>query len=62
MVKGSHRDSIVRLAIGLDADLVVVGTAGHTGLTSFIVDSTAAIITKQMACSVLVVNQSKSMG
>lgn len=55
MVKGSHRDEIVRLAVDLQADLVVVGTAAHSGITDFIVDSTATAITRQLQCSVLVV-------
>ena len=55
MVKGNHRDTIIRLAIDLQADLVVVGTAAHSGITDFIVDSTATIITRQMNCSVVVV-------
>ena len=55
MVKGSHRDEIVKLAKDLQADLVVVGTAAHSGITDFIVDSTATAITRQLTCSVLVV-------
>ena len=55
MVKGGHRDSIVRLATSLQADLVVVGSAARSGITDFIVDSTAAAITRQLDCSVLVV-------
>ena len=55
MVKGSHRESIVQLAVDLQADLVVLGTAVHSGITDFIVDSTATAITKHLQCSVLVV-------
>ena len=59
MVKGNHRDTIIRLTVDLQADLVVVGTAAHSGITDFIVDSTATIITRQMNCSVLVVTPPK---
>ena len=55
LVKGGHRDEILRLAVSLEADLVVVGTAARTRLTSLIVQSTAEAITKHLDCSVLVV-------
>jgi len=55
LVKGSHRDEIVRLAVRMDADLVVVGDLAHSGLTGVIVDSTAEAISRRLKCSVLVV-------
>ena len=55
LVKGSHRDEIVRLAINMEADLVVVGDLVHSGLTGLIVDSTAEAITRHLNCSVLIV-------
>ena len=55
LVKGSHRDEIVRLAVSMEADLVVVGDLVHSGITGLIVDRTAAAITKHLDCSVLVV-------
>ena len=55
MVKGSHRDEILRFAANLPADLVVVGTAAHSSISDYIVDSTATAITRQLKCSVLVV-------
>ena len=55
LVKGSHQDEIIRLAVGMEADLVVVGDLAHSGITGLIVDSTAAAITKHLDCSVLVV-------
>ena len=55
LVKGNRRDEIVRLAVSLEADLVVVGTAARTGLTGLIIESTAAAVTKSLPCSVLVV-------
>ncbi|MCP3867326.1 MAG: universal stress protein [Gammaproteobacteria bacterium] len=55
LVKGSARDEISRLAVSLEADLVVVGDAVHSGITGFIIDSTASTITKNLGCSVLVV-------
>ena len=55
LVKGSHRDEIVRFAVSLEADLVVVGDLVPSGITGLIVDSTAAAIAKHLDCSVLVV-------
>lgn len=55
LVKGSHRDEIVRVAVSMEADLVVVGDLVHSGLTGLIVDSTAEAIIKHLDCSVLVV-------
>ncbi len=57
LVKGSHRDEITRLAVSMEADLVVVGDLTHSGLTSLLVDSTAESITWHVNCSVLVVKQ-----
>jgi len=57
LVKGSHRDEIVRLALNMEADLIVVGDLSHTGLTGLIIDSTAEAIRRHVNCSVLVVNQ-----
>lgn len=53
MAKGNHRDEIVRLAVGIEADLVVVGDLAHSGITSLIVESTAMTISKHLNCSVL---------
>ena len=55
LVRGSHRDEIVRLAVNMEADLVVVGDLVHSGLTGLIVDSTAEAITRHLNCSILVV-------
>ena len=55
LVKGNHRDEIVRLAVSLEADLVVVGGLPQSVLTGLIVDSTAEAITRHLDCSVLVV-------
>ena len=52
----SHSESVqVRLAVRLEADLVVVGTAARPGITGLIVESTGEAITKSLDCSVLVV-------
>jgi hypothetical protein len=45
----------VFLAISLEADLVVLGTMARSGITGFIVESTAVAIIKSLYCSVLVV-------
>ena len=58
LVKGNHRDEIVRHAINMEADLVVVGDLAHSGLTGLIVDSTAEAIVQHLHCSVLIVKPS----
>jgi monovalent cation:proton antiporter-2 (CPA2) family protein len=55
LVKGNHRDEIIKAANEIEADLVVVGDLAHTGLTRLIIESTAEAITRQLDCSVLVV-------
>ncbi len=55
LVKGNHRDEIVRLAVSIEADLVVVGDLAHSRLTGLIVDSTAEAVSKRLNCSVLIV-------
>jgi monovalent cation:proton antiporter-2 (CPA2) family protein len=55
LVKGNHRDEIVRLAVSMEADLVVVGDLAHSVLTGLIIDSTAEAITRHLNCSVLIV-------
>ena len=55
LVKGNHREEIIRVATEIEADLVVVGDLPHSGITRLIVDSTADAITRQLNCSVLVV-------
>jgi nucleotide-binding universal stress UspA family protein len=54
-VKGGRREELLRLAVSLEADLVVVGATGHSGITALIVESTAETLAKGLYCSVLVV-------
>ncbi len=54
-VKGSHRDEIIRIASGLNADLVVVGGIIHAGISGLIIDSTTEAIAKNLDCSVLII-------
>ncbi|MCB1858759.1 MAG: monovalent cation:proton antiporter-2 (CPA2) family protein [Gammaproteobacteria bacterium] len=61
MVKGSHRESIIRFANDLQADLVIVGSAAQSGITDYIVDNTAMAITRQLQCSVLVAKARESI-
>jgi len=41
LLKGSHRDGIIKVATEIEADLVVVGDLAHSRVTHLIVDSTA---------------------
>jgi len=55
LVKGNRQEEIIRLAVSIEADLVVIGDLTHSKLTGFIVDSTAEAIARHLNCSVLVV-------
>jgi nucleotide-binding universal stress UspA family protein len=52
---GPAASSIVRLAEALPAELVVLGTAGKTGLRRVILGSVAEAVVRRAGCSVLVV-------
>jgi len=55
LVKGAPREAIPVLARAIEADLVVMGTVGRTGVPGIIVGNTAEMILSQIACSVLAV-------
>ena len=55
LVNGNHREEILRLAVSLEADLVVVGATARSGIVALIVESTAEILAKDLNCSMLVV-------
>jgi nucleotide-binding universal stress UspA family protein len=55
LVRGNHRDEIIKATDEIGADLVVLGDPAHTGLTRLIIESTAEGIARQLDCSVLVV-------
>jgi len=55
LVKGNHRDEIIRLAISMEADLVVVGDLVHSEITNLFVENTAMAISKHLNCSILMV-------
>jgi nucleotide-binding universal stress UspA family protein len=55
IVFGPAATELVRLVDKLDADLVVVGTRGRTGLTRVLLGSVAESVVRLAPCSVLVV-------
>ena len=55
LVKGRARKEIPELAKRIEADLVVMGTVGRTGVPGFIVGNTAEMILAQIDCSVLAI-------
>jgi len=57
VVNGSAAESIVQTARELDADLIVMGTSGRTGLARIALGSTAEMVAGAAPCSVLVVRQ-----
>ena len=52
---GDPASAVPQLAEGLDADLVVLGSAGHMGLAGVLIGGTAEAIVTRMARSVAVV-------
>ncbi len=54
-VKGWAKKEIPALAKRIEADLVVMGTVGRTGVPGFIVGNTAEMILAQIDCSVLAI-------
>ena len=55
LLDGATAQAVVTLAGDLDADWVVVGTHGHTGLQHVLLGSIAERIVRHSPCSVLVV-------
>lgn len=55
LLKGSARKEIPALAKRIDADLIVMGTVGRTGVPGFFMGNTAEAILDQIDCSVLAI-------
>jgi len=55
VVKGDPRDVLVDAARSINADLLVVGSHGRTGLAKLVLGSVAAHVVTHAPCSVLVV-------
>ncbi|MEO6423511.1 MAG: universal stress protein [Candidatus Nitrotoga sp.] len=55
LVKGWARKEIPALAKSINADIVVMGTVGRTGVPGFIIGNTAETILSQIDCSVLAI-------
>lgn len=55
VLTGEPAAEIVRLATARDADLIVTGSHGHTGLTRVLLGSTSERILNETVCAVLVV-------
>lgn len=55
VVQGDPRDALVNLAIQKNADLVVVGSHGRSGVSKMMLGSVADYVTSHAPCSVTVV-------
>jgi nucleotide-binding universal stress UspA family protein len=55
--EGGAADEIVAAARGIPADLIVIGTRGHTGLARLVLGSVARNVLTHAHCSVLVVRE-----
>ncbi len=53
--KGSPKKLIAEMAANIKADLVVMGTVVHTGISGLIIGNTAEAILDQLSCSVLAI-------
>ena len=58
LVRGRPASSIVDEAVGLNADLVVVGSRGHGTIATMLLGSTAAEVVDHAPCPVLVARES----
>ena len=52
---GDPAEVIIQLAEGVDADLIVVGNKGMTGITRFLLGSVPSKVAHHASCSVLIV-------
>ncbi len=55
LLKGSPRQEISAFANDIEADLIVMGTVGRTGISGFIMGNTAEAILTRINCSVLAI-------
>jgi nucleotide-binding universal stress UspA family protein len=55
LAKGNPAKTILHLAEGLDADLIVLGTHGKTGIKKLVLGSVAAAVVARAPCGVLVI-------
>ncbi len=57
--EGDPGHEIIRVAEGLDADLIVLGTHGYSGWKRFTIGSVAEFVTKHAPCAVLTIKSKK---
>ncbi len=57
LIKGIPSDEIVRLGGELPADLIVIGTHGHTGVSHLLLGSVAEKVVRRAPCPVLSVQR-----
>ncbi len=58
LVLGTPAEDIVRIASEQNADLIVIGTHGRTGLKRVLMGSVAEAVMRRATCPVLTVKQS----
>jgi nucleotide-binding universal stress UspA family protein len=58
--QGDPRESLVKIAKEEDADLIVMGSHGRTGLDKLLLGSVASHVVAHAPCSVLVVKPKKT--
>jgi nucleotide-binding universal stress UspA family protein len=53
-------DSIVSFAAGVDADVILLGTHGRTGVSRILIGSVAETVVRTAGCSVFIVREKRS--
>jgi universal stress protein A len=61
IITGAPADAIVDLAAEVDADMIVMGTHGRTGLGRLLMGSVAELVVRRAGCPVLTVRQSSDV-
>jgi nucleotide-binding universal stress UspA family protein len=59
-VEGDPGEVLIRVAEGVDADLVVVGNRGMTGVKRFVLGSVPNKVSHHCPCSLLIVDTERS--
>jgi nucleotide-binding universal stress UspA family protein len=59
---GDPAEKLVKLAAALDADIVILGTHGRTGIKRFLIGSVAEKVVRNAGCQVLVVREKNHEG
>ena len=60
--EGDPENVVSEMAKSLEADLVVIGSVGRTGISSVLIGNTAELLMDKVACDVLVIKPEQGVG